>query len=68
SGEREVFESSVFGQPFGETPEHWLGFWHESRYFIDCVREKQQPHCNFPDTVKTWELIEQIYAAARGQQ
>jgi predicted dehydrogenase len=68
SGEREFFESRVFGQPFGETPEHWLGFWHETRYFIDCVKEKQQPHCNFADTVKTWELIEQIYAAARGQQ
>ncbi len=65
SGEREVFESRVFGQPFGNTPEHWLGFWHESRYFIDCVKEGRQPSCNFADTVKTWELIEQIYAAAR---
>jgi virulence factor len=65
SGERETFESRVFGQPFGETPEHWLGFWHESRYFIDCVKAGVQPHCNFADAAKTWELIEAIYAAAR---
>jgi len=63
SGEREVFESKSFGAPYGETPEHWLGFWHESRYFIDCVKEGVQPSCNFADAVKTWELIEAIYAA-----
>jgi predicted dehydrogenase len=65
SGEAEVFESRSFGLPFGETPEHWLGFWHESRYFIDCVKAGVQPSCNLADAVKTWELIERIYAAAR---
>jgi virulence factor len=65
SGEREIFESRSFGKPYGDTPEHWLGFWHETRYFIDCVKQGVQPHCNLADAVKTWELIEQIYAAAR---
>jgi predicted dehydrogenase len=65
SGEPEVFDSKSFGRPFGSEPEHWLGFWHESRYFIDCVKDGRQPSCNFADAVKTWELIEQIYAAAR---
>lgn len=65
SGEREVFESKAFGAPFGDKPEHWLGFWHENRYFIECLKLGQQPSCNFADAVKTWELIEQIYAAAR---
>ena len=64
-GEPEVFDSKSFGQPFGSEPEHWLGFWHETRYFIDCVKAGRQPSCNFADAVKTWELIEQIYAAAR---
>jgi len=40
------------------------GFWHENRYFIDCVKAGIQPSCNFADTVKTVELIGQIYAAA----
>jgi predicted dehydrogenase len=65
SGEPEVFDSKSFGGPFGSEPEHWLGFWHESRYFIDCVKDGRQPSCNFADAVKTWDLIEQIYAAAR---
>jgi predicted dehydrogenase len=64
SGQREVFESKAFGAPFGDTPEHWLGFWHENRYFIECLKLRQQPSCNFADAVKTWELIEKIYAAA----
>jgi predicted dehydrogenase len=64
SGEPEVFESKSFGQPFGSEPEHWLGFWHESRHFIDCVRDGRQPSSNFADAVKTWELIEQIYEAS----
>ena len=65
SGEPEVFDSRSFGAPFGNTPEHWLGFWHESRYFIDCVKAGEQPECNFADAARTWELIELIYEAAR---
>jgi predicted dehydrogenase len=61
----EVFDSSSFGTPFGEGYNYWLGFWHESRHFIDCVKAGKQPSSNFADAVKTWELIEQIYAAAR---
>jgi hypothetical protein len=29
------------------------------------VREGRQPHCNFADAVKSWELIERIYEASR---
>jgi virulence factor len=64
SGEPEVFESKSFGQSFGSEPEHWLGFWHETRHFIDCVREGRQPSSNFTDAVKTWELIQRIYEAS----
>jgi predicted dehydrogenase len=65
SGEPEVFESKTFGTTLGGQPEHWLGFWHESRHFIDCVKEGRRPSSDFADAVKTWELIERIYAAAR---
>ena len=64
NGEPEVFDSRSFGAALGGKPEHWLGFWHESRYFIDCVKEGREPSCNFADAVKTWELIEEIYRAA----
>jgi virulence factor len=63
--EPERYESRSFGDALGGRPEHWLGFWHESRYFIDCVKEGRQPSCNFADAAKTWELIEKIYAAAQ---
>jgi predicted dehydrogenase len=65
SGEPEVFESKTFGAALGGQPEHWLGFWHESRHFIDCVKEGRRPSSDFADAVKTWELIERIYAASR---
>ena len=61
----QVFESRSFGQALGGQAEHWLGFWHESRHFIDCVKEGRQPSSNFADAVKTWELIDRIYEAAR---
>jgi virulence factor len=64
SGEPEVFESKSFGQALGGQPEHWLGFWHETRHFIDCVKAGQQPSSNFADAVKTVALIGQIYRAA----
>jgi predicted dehydrogenase len=65
NGEPERYESRSFGNELGGQPEHWLGFWHESRYFIDCVKGGRQPSCNFADAVKTWDLIEKIYVAAR---
>ena len=64
SGEPEVIESRRFGQTAGNQPEHWLGFWHETRHFIDCVKEGRQPSSNFADAAKSVELIERIYQAA----
>jgi len=64
NGEPEVLESRSFGESLGGRPEHWLGFWHESRHFIDCIKEGRQPSSNFSDAVKTWELIEAIYESA----
>ena len=61
----EVFDSSSFGKPFGKGHNYWLGFWHESRHFIDCVKAGVQPSSNFGDAVKTWDLIERIKAAAK---
>lgn len=60
--EPEVFESSSFGAEFGGQPEHSLGFWHEHRYFIDCIKEGRQPNSNFADAIKTMELVDRIYA------
>ena len=64
----EVTTSREFGRAAlrsGEElqPYHWLGFWHESRHFIDCVKAGQQPSSHFADAVKTMELVERIRAA-----
>jgi len=64
SGEQEVFDSKVFGEAAGSEPEHWLGFWHQAREFIDCIKESREPSSNFADAVKTWELINQIYESS----
>jgi len=64
SGEPEVFESKSFGEKLGGQPEHWLGFWHETRHFIDCVKAGRQPSSNFADAAKSVELITKIYEAA----
>lgn len=50
--------------PGGEElkPYHWLGFWHENRHFIDCVRDGRQPSSNFADAVKSMQLVERIRA------
>jgi virulence factor len=61
-GEPEVAPSSSFGKAQGDRPEHWLGFWHEHRSFIDCVKAGQQPSSNFADAAKTMELVDRIYA------
>jgi predicted dehydrogenase len=60
----EVFDSSSFGKPFGEGYNYWLGFWHETRHFIDCVKAGQQPSSHFADAVKSVDLIRRIYEAA----
>lgn len=59
-GEPEVFESKSFGREAGGTPNHWLGFWHENRHFIDCVAAGKEPSTNFADAVKTMELMDLI--------
>jgi virulence factor len=65
NGEPERYASRSFAQPDESNPNHWLGFWHETRHFIDCVKAGVQPSGNLADAVKTWQLIESIYAAAR---
>jgi hypothetical protein len=44
----------------------WLGFWHESRHFIDCFKEGRQPSSNFADAVESMGLVERIRAAWPG--
>jgi virulence factor len=51
------------GGAMGDSPEHWLGFWHESRHFIDCVKEGRAPTSHFGDAVKTMALAEHIIDA-----
>lgn len=67
SGEPEVFESQSFGQALGGQPEHWLGFWHETRHLIDCIKAGRQPSSNFADAVKTVELIGRISQGTGGR-
>ena len=42
-----------------------MGFWHENRHFIDCVKEGRQPLTNFADAAKSMELVDRIYEAGR---
>ncbi|HEX2326507.1 MAG TPA: Gfo/Idh/MocA family oxidoreductase [Chloroflexota bacterium] len=44
----------------GSSPEHWLGFWHENRHFVDCLQEGRLPTSHFGDAVKSMELVERI--------
>lgn len=60
-GEPECFTSRSFGEELGGQPEHWLGFWHEHRHFIDCITEHRQPSSSFGDAIKTMELIDRLY-------
>ncbi len=39
---------------------HWLGFWHEHRHFIDCIKTGAQPSSHFADAVKSMALAERI--------
>lgn len=64
--EPEVTSSREYGRaaaPEGEPePQHWLGFWHEHRHFIDCVQAGEQPSSHFADAVKSMELVERMLA------
>lgn len=46
-------------------PRHWLGFWHENRHFIDCLKAGRQPSSHFADAVKTMALVERIREGGR---
>ena len=49
----------------GSTEEHVkLGFFGESRHFMDCIKTGEQPKTNFADAVKTMELVDRIYQSA----
>jgi virulence factor len=63
-GEPEVVPSQRFGAEPGGQAEHWLGFWHEHRHFIDCLKAGRQPSSCFADAVKSMELVDRIYAAS----
>ena len=64
-GEREVHDSKEFGTTEGVSGDdnsvNWMGFWHEDRHFIDCIKEGRQPLTHFADAVKTMELVEHIH-------
>jgi predicted dehydrogenase len=53
-------EWGTAGGAKGDSPEHWLGFWHENRHFVDCVKAGEQPTSHFGDALKTMELVERI--------
>jgi virulence factor len=63
NGEPEVRASASYdtwgGAPGGR-PEHWLGFWHEHRHFLDCLAWGQPPTSHFGDAVRSMELAERI--------
>jgi hypothetical protein len=42
-------------------PTHVLGFYQESRHFIDCVRETKLPISHLGDALKTMGLVQRIY-------
>jgi predicted dehydrogenase len=53
-------EWGAAGGAKGDSPEHWLGFWHENRHFVDCVQEGRLPTSHFGDAVKSMELVDRI--------
>lgn len=63
-GNPEVAPSSAFAHASlrvgGLQPQHWLGFWHEHRHFVDCIRAGTQPSSHFADAVKSMELVDRI--------
>jgi predicted dehydrogenase len=65
-GEVEVRPSREWGTAGGAaggSPEHWLGFWHENRHFVDCVKSGTLPTSHFGDAVKTMQLVDRIMHA-----
>ena len=44
-----------------DAPHRAYGFYGESRHFVDCIQQNQQPLTCFADAVKTMELVAAIY-------
>ena len=44
-----------------DAPHRAYGFYGESRHFVDCIQQNQQPLTCFADAVKTMELVTAIY-------
>jgi len=42
----------------------YYGFFQENRHFIDCILSKTQPISCLEDSIRTMELVDQIYASA----
>lgn len=68
-GKQEIQSSQEFGRRFLRDGEelkeyHWLGFWQESRHFIDSIKAGKQPTSHFADAVKSMELVERILTSA----
>lgn len=38
-----------------------MGFFQESRHFMDCIKSGELPLTNFADAVKTMELVDRVY-------
>ena len=57
--EGEAFDPSVCAKSNAD----WrrLGFFAESRHFIDCIKSGKQPCSRLEDTVATMELVDRIY-------
>ncbi len=66
NGTAEVRPSRSFGPADApdNRPELWLGFWHEARHFIDCVKGRTLPDNHFGDAVRSMELVERVLRAA----
>ena len=57
--EGEAFDPSVCAK--NDADRHRLGFFAESRHFIDCIKSGKQPCSRLEDTVATMELVDRIY-------
>jgi predicted dehydrogenase len=60
---RPAREFGTLGGAAGDRPEHWLGFWHEHRHFVDAILGGREASSHFGDAVKTMELCERILHA-----
>ena len=68
-GEPKVRSPREFATGIAHTIEdrHWIGFWHEHRHFIDCVKTGKQSSSNFADSARSMHLVDRLLHAARSQ-